>query len=197
MSYFPRSFARAAVITLAAATLSLPVASGAASAAPVDDSIATAAVRAPALTAAAKAQLGKARRSVCVNAHIQNIGWQGWRCSRNGSPVSVGTTGQSLRMEALSISTRGTGGVCAQAHVQNVGWQPAQCGGRNQTITVGTVGQSLRMEGLRLRTGTGICARAHVENIGWQRWDCARMSRQIMVGTTGQSLRLEALNVRV
>jgi uncharacterized protein YjdB len=40
-------------------------------------------------------------RTVCANAHVQDIGWQGWRC---GSSVSVGTTGQSLRLEAIIIT---------------------------------------------------------------------------------------------
>jgi uncharacterized protein YjdB len=178
MQNFLRFSTKLAVVALAASTLSLPVTSG--------------------VAAAAQAQLPPPiSRSVCVNAHIQNIGWQGWRCSRDGSPVFVGTTGQSLRLEALTIRTRGTGGVCAQAHVQNIGWQPARCGGPNDSITVGTVGQSLRLEALRLRTRTGICARAHVQNIGWQRWSCNRMPRPVFVGTVGQSLRLEALNVRV
>ena len=178
MSRFPKLLVRAAVVTLAAATLVLPTTSGVAS-------------------AAAQAQPAQARRSVCVNAHVQNIGWQGRRCYHNGQAAFAGTVGQSLRMESLSISTRGTGGVCAQGHVQNVGWQPVQCVGDNQTVTVGTVGQSLRLEALRLRTGTGVCARAHVQNIGWQRWNCARNSGHILLGTVGQSLRLEALNIRV
>jgi uncharacterized protein YjdB len=38
--------------------------------------------------------------TVCANAHVQDIGWQGWSC---GNSVTVGTTGQALRMEAIRI----------------------------------------------------------------------------------------------
>jgi uncharacterized protein YjdB len=40
-------------------------------------------------------------RTICANAHVQDIGWQGARC---GTSVSVGTTGRSLRMEAIWIT---------------------------------------------------------------------------------------------
>jgi hypothetical protein len=36
---------------------------------------------------------------ICYQAHVQNIGWQGTVC--NGQ--QAGTTGQSLRMEAVQI----------------------------------------------------------------------------------------------
>jgi uncharacterized protein YjdB len=38
-----------------------------------------------------------------ARAHVQNIGWQDWEYSDPGRAVSVGTTGQSLRMEALDV----------------------------------------------------------------------------------------------
>jgi uncharacterized protein YjdB len=194
MTYVADILRKAAVVGLAAAALSLSVVGTPASAATTDKA-APAVVKmakAPKLSAAARA-----RNAVCINAHVQNIGWQGWRCSRNGWPVMVGTTGESLRLEALSIYTRRTRGLCAQAHVQNIGWQQTQCSRNNDTVTVGTVGQSLRMEALRLQAGTRLCAQAHVENIGWQNWRCAWNFRPILVGTVGQSLRLEALRVRV
>jgi uncharacterized protein YjdB len=38
---------------------------------------------------------------ICANAHVQNIGWQGRVC---GYSITVGTAGQSLRMEAITIT---------------------------------------------------------------------------------------------
>jgi hypothetical protein len=54
-------------------------------------------------TDAAGASTGSASGTgnVCYRAHVQDIGWQGTRC---GTSVSVGTTGRSLRMEAIWIT---------------------------------------------------------------------------------------------
>jgi hypothetical protein len=134
--------------------------------------------------------------TICLNAHLQGIGWQGWRCQPTGRVDSVGTTGQSRRMEALAVVTFGTGGVCAIAHVQNIGWQGWACGGDAQVIAVGTTGLSLRMEALGIGTfGSGLCARAHVAFLGWLGWTCVPPGWAGFVGTTGQSRRMEALDV--
>jgi uncharacterized protein YjdB len=132
--------------------------------------------------------------SVCMNAHLQDIGWQGWVCADNPASATVGTTGQSRRMEALAIVTWGTSGICANAHLQDIGWQGWACGGSGEVVTVGTTGQSRRMEALALQAGVGsICANAHLQDIGWQGWTCGGY---IVVGTTGQSRRMEALAVQ-
>lgn len=197
MAMFPNFLRKAAMVGLAVSAISLPVLGGTASAAPVSPAAPAAVVKAPALSPAAKMFMWRDRNAVCLNAHVQNIGWQGWRCSSDRRPAMAGTVGQSLRLEALSISTRRTGGVCAQAHVQNQGWQRTRCTGRNDTVTVGTEGMSLRLEALRLSTRTGICAQGHVQNIGWQNWQCTRRSGQVEIGTVGRSLSLEAVRVRV
>jgi uncharacterized protein YjdB len=194
MAKFPKFLRKAAMVGLAVSAISLPVAGGTASAAPAAP---TAVVKAPMLSPAVKMLMRRDRNAVCVNAHVQNIGWQGWRCSSNRRTAMVGTVGRSLRLEALSISTRRTGGVCAQAHVQDLGWQRTRCTGNNGTVTVGTEGRSLRLEALRLSTRKSICARGHVANIGWQNWRCSRRGGQVQVGTVGRSLSLEALRVRV
>jgi uncharacterized protein YjdB len=197
MAMFPNFIRKAAMVGLAVSTISLPVLGGTASAAPVTPAAPAAVVKAPALSPSAKMLMRRDRNTVCVNAHVQNIGWQGWRCSSNRRAAMAGTVGRSLRLEALSISTRRTGGVCAQAHVQDQGWQRTRCTGRHDTVTVGTEGQSLRLEALRLSTRTGICAQGHVQNVGWQNWDCSRRGGQAEIGTVGRSLGLEALRVRV
>jgi uncharacterized protein YjdB len=45
--------------------------------------------------------VGSGWQRVCANAHLESIGWQGWRCGVDG--VVVGTTGESRRMEAVMI----------------------------------------------------------------------------------------------
>jgi uncharacterized protein YjdB len=145
---------------------------------------------APKLSAVVKAELARGRK-VCYSAHIENVGWQSWVCDG----AVAGTVGQSLRMEAISIITHGTGGICANAHIQNIGWQGRKCAKDGGEVTVGSTGQSLRMEALELSPGTGtICANAHVQNIGWQGKKCGS---SITVGTIGQSLRLEAIMITV
>ena len=201
MATFPKFLRKAAMVGLAVSAISLPVFGGTASAAPADPAPkpVAAVVKAPALSPMAKLQMRRDRDTVCVNAHVQNIGWQGWRCSSDRRFAEVGTVGRNLRIEALSFSTRRAARLCAQAHVQDIGWQRAQCTSRwKQSITVGTEGRSLRLEALRLKTRTGVCAQGHVQNVGWQNWQCtSRRSAQVEVGTVGRSLALEALRVRV
>ena len=155
----------------------------------------TGSLKAPAMPAALKAQAAAAR-SICYDAYVQNIAWQGWVCDG----AQAGTTGQSLRMEAIAIETFNVGGWCAQAQVQNYGWLGTLCvsdGYNDGTQWVGTQELSLRLETLRLSVGTGnICANAHVQNIGWQGVRCTPPF-PVEVGTVGQSLRMEAIRITV
>ncbi|WP_222598193.1 hypothetical protein [Lentzea tibetensis] len=135
-----------------------------------------------------------AAATICLNAHLQDIGWQGWVCGQNGGVATVGTTGQSRRMEALAVTTFGAGGVCAQAHVQDLGWLSQVCVADGAVAAVGTTGQSRRMEALGLGSpGSTTCAEAHLQDIGWQGARCAGPGVVAFVGTTGQSRRMEAL----
>ena len=197
MAKFPQFFRKAAMAGLVMSAIAVPVAGSSASAAPAAPAAPAAVVKAPTLSPAASWMMRRDRNTVCVNAHVQNIGWQGWRCSSERRAAEVGTVGRSLRLEAVSVSTRRIGGVCLQAHVQDEGWQRARCTGRNGSVTVGTEGQSLRLEALRLSTRTGVCAQGHVATIGWQNWECSRRGGWVEVGTVGRSLSLEALRVRV
>lgn len=152
---------------------------------------------APALSPDAEIALA-ATMTICANAHVQNIGWQGWVCASNGAFATVGTTGQSLRMEALAVVTSGTAGICAQAHVQDIGWQSAVCGADGAVVIVGTTGQSRRMEALVIGTPlASTCADAHLQDIGWQGTVCAGPGGTVQVGTTGQSRRMEAVSLAV
>jgi uncharacterized protein YjdB len=86
---------------------------------------------------------------VCAQAHVQDQGWQRTRCTGRHGTVTVGTEGQSRRLEALRLSTRT--GICAQGHVQNIGWQRWDCSRRNGQAEIGTVGRALSLEALRVR----------------------------------------------
>ncbi len=133
---------------------------------------------------------------ISVSAHVENIGWMS---SVSGKNVSVGTTGRSLRMEAirftLSEEMKELGGIEITAHVQDIGWMRTV----SDDQTAGTTGRSLRMEAIRL-SFTGELAekfdlsyRVHVQDIGWTRW----VKNGALAGTTGQSRRLEAIDIAI
>ena len=133
----------------------------------------------------------KAPATVQYQAHVQNIGWQ--KAVTDGA--TAGTSGQSLRVEALKVSLKNAdyaGGVQIRAHVQDIGWQA-------WSTTGGTSGQSKRVEALQIRL-TGEMAkhydvyyRVHAQNIGWMGW--AKNGEQ--AGTAGYSYRLEAVQVKL
>ena len=81
------------------------------------------------------------RTGVWAVGHVQNIGWQA------PSNVEIGTTGRSLRLEAIQVQGRNAKVWC-QAHVQNIGWMEPVSDGQ----VCGTTGRSLRLEAVRLWT---------------------------------------------
>ncbi|MDR6319945.1 hypothetical protein [Actinoplanes couchii] len=123
------------------------------------------------------------RVSVCYNAHLADIGWQGQRCDGR----IAGTTGENRRMEAIMISL-GDGTVCYNAHLADIGWQGQRC----DNAVAGTTGQSRRMEAIKVVSAAAdICYDAHVQNIGWQGRRCGGAT----AGTTGQSRQMEAIRI--
>ena len=126
--------------------------------------------------------------------HVQNRGWMQWVRER----IVAGTTGLSLRLEAIRIAISnivGGGGIRYRVHVQNVGWQDWVANG----AIGGTTGRGLRAEAIQIEL-TGELARTHrieyrvhVQNRGWMGW----VSDGAIAGTTGQSLRMEAIEIRL
>lgn len=125
--------------------------------------------------------------------HIENLSWLTW--VRNGD--LSGTTGSSLRMEALELKLENIGsldiGVTYRAHLANTGWQEWKVDG----ATAGTVGLGVEMQAVEIKlTGAdaglfSIQYRVHVENEGWQDWKQDGET----AGTTGQSLRAESISI--
>ena len=135
----------------------------------------------------------KAVPTLSAVAHVQNIGWQ----KPKGFGELVGTSGRSLRVEALRLSLEGesipSGSIEYQAHVQNVGWQ----GWVRDGQTAGTSGRSLRIEALKVRL-TGDLAKeydvyyqVHAQNVGWM----GLAKNGEASGTSGRSYRLEGVRV--
>ena len=128
-------------------------------------------------------------------AHIQNIGDTTYAAASQGETLTLGTTGQSLRVESITLNLEGydASAISYSAHVQNVGWIDAVGNGE----ACGTSGQALRMEAVTISLGEELSAnysiyyRAHVQNIGWMAWACDGAP----VGSQGKALRIEALQV--
>lgn len=144
---------------------------------------------------------GSTGPTIAYRAHCQNLGWL--------SPVSngdiAGTTGESLRMEALKISPPEGVVLEVDAHIQNIGWKGypgikkgvnSGTGSSPNDPIIGTVGKGLRLEAVRIRctentTGKKLKYQAHVQGIGWQ----PAVTEGMIAGTTGRSLRMEAIKI--
>ncbi|MCR4688153.1 MAG: hypothetical protein K5745_01230 [Saccharofermentans sp.] len=133
--------------------------------------------------------------TVSYSTHVQNIGWQ---ASVKGRGIS-GTTGRSLRLEAIQISLGDlpvTGSIEYRTHIQDIGWETDWSSDGEMS---GTEGRSLRLEAIQIRlTGEAakyydVCYRVHAQNLGWLDWTKNGES----AGTEGMSFRLEAIQIIV
>lgn len=129
---------------------------------------------------------------VAMEGHSQRVGWG----SAVGNGGVVGTTGRSLRLEAIRVNTLGwdvSGGIELDGHVQGIGWM----GYRNGYT--GTTGQGKRLEAVRMRlTGDAIRTydiyyRVHVAHIGWLDWTYNGRD----AGTSGMAARAEAVQYKI
>ena len=128
--------------------------------------------------------------SVEYQTHVQQIGWQKW--VKNGAVA--GTSGRSLRLEALRIRLKNaSGSIVYSTHAQTYGWLGEVSNGADS----GTTGESKRLEAVTIRLTGDIAQthdvwyRAHVQTYGWQGW----VKNGAVAGTEGQSKRVEALEI--
>lgn len=84
---------------------------------------------------------------LCLQAHVQNVGWMTPVCTRGaGTEATVGTTGRGLRMEALRVWSP-SNIVSARGHVSKIGWQARMVSSApGAQISIGTIGQSRQLE---------------------------------------------------
>lgn len=144
------------------------------------------------LLSAISIQSYAASPSIWYGAHVEGIGWMD--SVKNGA--TAGTTGRSLRMEAIMVDLAGIdGGVTYRAHCANIGWMDWVT---DQEVA-GTTGQSRQMEAIEIKlTGYAesvydVVYRAHVGNVGWMDW----VKNGQTAGTTGRSLRMEAIEIKL
>lgn len=125
-------------------------------------------------------------------AHVQNKGWVDELVSGTNR-ITLGTTGESLRVEALKVWLAGMDGdVIGRAHVQDEGWRAWTTSGQE----IGTTGLSRRVEAIRLKLegapeGYHLYYRVHVQDKGWLGW----AHDGELAGTAGYALRLEAVEL--
>lgn len=130
-----------------------------------------------------------------TSAHVQDYGWMG----AVGNNQVAGTTGQSKRVEALSVNLSDDmanyGDVDVQAHVQDYGWLSTVHSGD----VAGVTGQSKRLEAIKISL-TGELAnqydvyyRTHVGNIGWLGW----AKNGEVSGSVGCNRRVEAYQIAI
>lgn len=132
--------------------------------------------------------------------HVQNIGWQ----AVTGNNHLAGTSGKSLRLEAIRIMLTGKASqyydVLYRTHVQNIGWQDWVKNG----AMAGTSGKGYRLEGIQVKlrekekpssassdglTGVRYCS--YVSGSGWQ----GAVQNSTVSGTSGKGLPIDALCV--
>ena len=141
---------------------------------------------------------------ICYAVHVQDRGDLDWVC--NGE--MAGTTGGSLRVEAVWVRTRDLpqyAKVCFQLHLANIGWDDVHCEdqveydaqGRPIFRGGGSRGQRRQVEAIKIwlqnAPGYGVSYQVHAAEIGWMDWQ--KDGR--MAGTTGQGRRIEAIKVQL
>lgn len=128
---------------------------------------------------------------IAYNGHVEGYGWL--------SPVNdgtmCGTTGQSLRLEAIQIDTRYLNlDIHAKAHISKIGWR--DYGKIDNNTVIGTTGESKALECLCLNcTNANLVYRVHIEGTGWSAW--TKADGISTLGTVGQSLQLEAIEMKI
>ena len=132
--------------------------------------------------------------------HVQDYGDTVGQWDAATGILTLGTRGQSKRVEAITInlenSTGYTGTLQYRVHVQDIGWQDYRSAGE----MAGTSGQSKRLEGIEMQL-TGELAQyytveyaVHIQDYGDNQ---GFVSDGALAGTTGESKRLEEVQVRI
>ena len=132
--------------------------------------------------------------SILYTTHVQNVGWQ--KYVKDGE--MAGTTGRSLRLEAIKIKLEDTtdGNIEYKTHIQDIGWETNFKKNNEQS---GTSGRSLRLEAIEIKlTGKiseyyDVYYRVHAQSYGWLDW--AKNGEK--AGTAGYSYRLEGIEIKL
>ena len=121
------------------------------------------------------------------NAHIENVGWTGYK---DTSKEIIGTEGQGKRLEAIQFKANNGLDLSYRVHMQDVGWSNWVGNGQ----VAGTTGQSRRIEAIEIKANKTLEVQEHIQNVGWMP---SSKGTNIKIGTEGKSLRLEAFKINV
>ena len=132
--------------------------------------------------------------------HVQDYGdTQGVWDASTGT-LTLGTRGQSKRVEAITINLTNDTGISGtlqyRVHVQDIGWQGYRYAGE----MAGTSGQSKRLEGIEMELTGDLAAyytveyAVHIQDYGDAQGFVADGA---LAGTTGESKRLEEVQVKI
>ena len=121
------------------------------------------------------------------NAHIQDIGWTGYKNTKEGI---IGTEGQGKRLEAIQFKANNGLEIKYRVHIENIGWQDWR---RNGEVA-GTEGQALKIEAIEIESNKDLEVQEHIQDVGWMP---SSKGKFIHIGTEGKCLRLEAFKIRV
>lgn len=125
----------------------------------------------------------KTPHKISYQAHVQNIGWQ--KIIYDGE--MAGTTGKSLRLEAIKIDFNKP--IYAKAHIANIGW--VDYGKINKNTVIGTTGKGYGIEALQLKGDFKY--RVHIQDFGWSNW--TKADGIVTLGSVGLSKHLEAIEI--
>ncbi|MBO4426144.1 MAG: C40 family peptidase [Clostridiales bacterium] len=132
--------------------------------------------------------------------HVQDYGDTEGKWDETTGILTLGTRGQSKRVEAITINfenNTGYGGTLQyRVHVQDIGWQDYRTAGE----MAGTSGQSKRLEGIEMELTGDLAAYYTVEYaVHIQDYGDAQgfVSDGALAGTTGESKRLEEVQIRI
>lgn len=134
---------------------------------------------------------------VSYHVHCQNYG--DFPTVRDGQ--TAGTTGQSLRLEAITFDSLPEGWVIEEAkvHIQNEGWRSFKNITAGSKVVIGTTGQAKRLEMVEftVKKPAGdkrkLHYQVHVQNYGW----LGDTVEGYATGCDGQARRIEAIRIWV
>lgn len=137
--------------------------------------------------------------SLKTETHIQGYGWRTKVINSYEKAGTIGTSGESKRIEAIALTLEGVPGyeIEYRVHIQNIGWSSW----RSQGEIAGTSGMSYRLESIQIRIvpveqktlSPYLTYRSHVQKKGWLDW----VSEGSLSGTSGKSLRMEAVQINL
>lgn len=129
----------------------------------------------------------KVETDLQCNAHIQDIGWTGYKNTKEGI---IGTEGQGKRLEAIQFKANNGLEIKYRVHIENIGWQDWRRNGE----FAGTEGQALKIEAIEIESNKDLEVQEHIQDVGWMP---SSKGKFIHIGTEGKCLRLEAFKIRV